>query len=134
MRVDILPGAIEDLTRLEETDLDAANVIWVVLDEADADPDVIDKLTDERPVHVGKHRIGIKRWSKAQCSFNNLFRLRVFDTPATSYRVVYGFDWRARRIGILAVVHRDNFDYELSDSLGQRILADWRKATGGLDT
>lgn len=53
--------------------------------------------------------------------------ISVLDTPATVYRVVYGYHWHTRQVCILAIVHKDEFDYDnLNSSLAQRILADWR--------
>jgi mRNA-degrading endonuclease RelE of RelBE toxin-antitoxin system len=133
-QIDILPGAKADLTALRQSDPDALATIVAFLQEADADPALIERSASKGDHSIGTHRISVKPWVKARRSNDNLFRYRILDTPATSYRVVYGFDWRARRIGILAVVHREDFDYGLSGTLANRIQNDWRTATGGRDT
>jgi hypothetical protein len=78
--------------------------------------------------------VNVKAWVLARCASNNLFRVRVLDTPATVYRVVYGFDWRQRRIGILAILHKDLFDYEIDSQISDRIFNDWYVATDGQAT
>jgi mRNA-degrading endonuclease RelE of RelBE toxin-antitoxin system len=131
MPIDILPGARNDLIRLKRSDPDALAVIATFLQEADADEKLIDKCTTQGNVVIGSNRLNVKAWVEARRTIGNLHRFRILDTPATSYRIVYGYDWHTRRIGILAIVHRDNFDYEISGQLADRIQADWDRATDG---
>jgi mRNA-degrading endonuclease RelE of RelBE toxin-antitoxin system len=133
MAIDVLPGADADLAALEQTDPAALGVILTFLDEAEKDPDVIDKLTTHGDVEVGTNRLNIKGWVKARRT-DNLLRIRILDTPATTYRIVYGYDWRSRRIGILAIRPKEEFEYEIVGELATRIFSDWDTATGGLRT
>ena len=99
-----------------------------MLEQIDADPHAIDKLTMRGNSDVGKGRINVKPWESARTDrlAPKLWRLRVLDSAATDYRVVYGFHWQSRQICVLAIVHKDNFDYDDHESdIVKRILADW---------
>jgi mRNA-degrading endonuclease RelE of RelBE toxin-antitoxin system len=119
---------------LRASDPYALAVVVAFLQEADSDEHLIDKFTTHGESAVGPFRVNVKGWVAARRRDDNLYRLRVLDTPATSYRVVYGYDWRKRRVGILAVVHKEEFDYGISSDLADRIQSDWRCATDGLAT
>jgi len=136
MAIDVLPGADEDLDRLESTDPQALAVILAVLEEAESDPLIAQVLTTCGNSYLGDWLINVKPWSLARYRGNNLFRFRVLETAATKYRVVYGYDWRSQRIGILAIVHKekDDFDYGTERDIEDRIFTDWRAATGDRDT
>lgn len=134
MSIDILPGAKTDLAALRQSDPPAFAAVAVFLEEANADLTLIDKCTTHGDNTIGQSRINVKAWVAARREGDNLFRIRILETPATVYRVVYGFDWRSRRIGILAVVHKDRFGYGTSGELADRIQDDWHRATGGLGT
>jgi mRNA-degrading endonuclease RelE of RelBE toxin-antitoxin system len=134
MLIDLLPGAEADLMGLESTDPDALATVIAFLEEAEADDSLIDKFTSHGNFDLSTYRANAKGWVLARRGRNNLYRIRVLGTPATSYRIVYGYDWRQRRIGVLAVLHKDEFDYGLNSEIAERIVVDWRNATGGQDT
>lgn len=134
MFIDILPGAREDLIALRRSDRRALAVIATFLEEAAADEKLIEICTTQGENTIGSNRVTVKAWVAARRRADNLFRFRILDTPATVYRVIYGFDWHTRRVGILAVVHKDDFDYGISGELADRIQADWRSATDGRST
>jgi mRNA-degrading endonuclease RelE of RelBE toxin-antitoxin system len=134
MAIDLLPGAKADLAVLRRSNPEALAVIAVFLQEADADSELIEKCTTYGDNSIGSNRINVKPWVAARRQSDNLFRFRILDTPATVYRIVYGYDWHTRRIGILAVVHKDDFDYEISGELADRIQADWHRATDDRST
>lgn len=100
---DICENAAADLDRLWDSDSKAAAAVVVALDEVLVDPELIKKLTTQGDVDFRTQRLGIKRWREAQRSPNNLWRFRILDTPATSYRVVYGFHWQLRHVCVLAI-------------------------------
>lgn len=133
MPIDVLPGAERDIEELEATDPDALAAVLTFLDEAEAEPQLEQKLTTVGDVQFENVRVSIKRWARVQ-SAGNLLRIRILDTPATIYRVIYGYDWRKRRIGILAIVHKDHCDYDPQSELSRRILDDWDVATDGQPT
>ncbi|MGB5103264.1 MAG: hypothetical protein WBO04_08085 [Steroidobacteraceae bacterium] len=133
--IDLLPGGRTDLAALRVKDRTAAAEIVALLEEADADPRIFEKLTTHGDVTIGKgHLVNVVGWVAARRGSNNLFRLKALDPPVPGYRVLYGFDWHTRRIGILAVVRRGDDTYELDGNLARRILEDWRIATGGVPT
>ena len=117
-----------------KADPDALAVIATFLQEAEADDDIIGKASTHGNVAIGQYRVSVKGWVEARYKGANWLRFRVLDTPATSYRIVFGYDWHTRRIGILAVVHKDEFDYGISGQLADRIYDDWDCATGGRRT
>lgn len=123
-----------DLARLRRDDPDGFAAIIAFLQEARADDELIDKFTMHGDVVIGPFTANVKGWVVARSRTNNLFRFRVLDTPATRYRVIYGYDWRTRRIGILGIAEKDHFDYDITTDFGRRIVADWRFATGEQDT
>jgi mRNA-degrading endonuclease RelE of RelBE toxin-antitoxin system len=131
--VDLLPGARTDLRALRQSDPDALAAVVAFIQEAEVDDELIEKCTTTGNVQIGANRINVKPWAAARRT-DNLFRFRILDSPATGYRVVYGYDWHTRRIGILAIVSKDNFDYEISGALADRIYEDWRRATDGRPT
>lgn len=124
--VDVHPHAWEDLKELRATNKPAAAAILVALEQIKADPNVIDKMTTHGNNCVGVAQINVKRWEKAR-GMGNFWRFRVLDTPATSYRILYGYQWQTRQLCVLAVVSKENFDYDdLSTDTAKRILEDWR--------
>jgi len=133
MIIDLLPGAKTDLRALRESNPDAFAAVMAFLEEAEADESLIDKFTTYGNVQIGESVINVKRWAAASV-VGNLLRIRILNTPATVYRIVYGYDWQTRRMGILAVVHKDDFDYEIKGELADRIQNDWYVATDGRST
>src|SRR5579862_6219091 len=132
---DICESAIADLDALWDTDPKAAAAVVVALDEVYADPKLIEKLTTHGDAEFKSQLLGVKRWLEAQHSNQNLWRFRIFDTPASSYRVVYGFHWQLRHVCVLAIAHKDELDYDnLDANLSKRILADWFSITGEKST
>lgn len=122
----VLANAAKDLRQLRDTDPKAAAAVVVALEQIRADPDAIDKMTTHGDNQVGTSKLGIKRWETARGQ-GNFWRFRALNTPATSYRVVYGYNWQARQLCVLAVVHKDDFDYDdLTTDISKRILADWQ--------
>ena len=132
MAIDILPGAQTDLRGLRKSDPDAFAAVLAFLVEAAADDGLISKCTTNGDIEIGSTSTNVKRWVEASNKIGNIFRFRFFDVPAIyKYRIVYGFDWHTGRFGILAVVHRDNFNYEIRGTLANRIREDWFGATDG---
>jgi mRNA-degrading endonuclease RelE of RelBE toxin-antitoxin system len=125
MHIDIHHHAEEDLDALWENKPAAAAEVVVTLEILEADPRAIDKLTTYGDIVLGEQRGHIKSWITAG-KVRNLWRLRVLDTPATQYRIVYGYHWQTRQLCILAIVHKDKFDYDdHSSEIVQRIFTDW---------
>ena len=124
MHIDVHVHAKEDLDRLWRGNRGAAAKVVAVLQEMQADPNLVEKLTRHGDSVVGAAHLNVKRWQKAK-PVGSLWRFRILDSPATSHRVVYGYHYQTRQLCVLAVVHKDEFDYELNSDLSRRILADW---------
>jgi hypothetical protein len=126
MHLDIHDHADDDLEALWVSDAEAAAEIHAWLEVMEDDPKAIDKLTT-RGDSGGDPNINIKSWHTAGAR-RNLWRARILDTPATIYRVVYGYHWQTRQLCILAVVKKDEFDYDDHSSfIVQRVFSDWEK-------
>ena len=125
MHIDIHDNAKDDLRALRTSAPPVAAAILAALQQMEADPRLIDKLTTYGANEFGSVRIGVKQWEKAK-GIGNLWRFRVFDTPATVYRVIYGYHYQTKQICVLAVVHKEGFNYELDSDIARRILNDWR--------
>jgi hypothetical protein len=127
--VDVHQDAAADIRTLRAADPEAAAVVLTVLEQIDADPAAINKLTTYGDNEVGDTLLNVKPWNAAGRQ-RNLWRLRMLDTPATSYRVVYGYHWPTRQLCVLAVVHKDAFDYDdLNSALARRIIRAWSGIT-----
>lgn len=126
VRVDVHLHAKQDLLCLKAVDMKAAAAIAIALAQIEADPAFIDKLTTHGNNNFGPISLGVKRWESMK-KHGNLWRFRVLDTPATSYRVVYGYQWQTRQLCVLAIIHKEDFDYDDTNSYcAKRIAADWR--------
>lgn len=126
MHVDVHDHAKADLDQLWQTDPLAAAAVMAALEQMQADPRLIDKLTRHGNNDFGAVRLNVKRWQAVRPRAGDLWRFRVLDTPATSYRVVYGYHYQTRQICVLAVVYKTDFNYDdLTSSFAKRILADW---------
>lgn len=130
MRVQLHDDARADLELLWERDEDAAAIIQVTLEEADLDPQVIDKLTQHgnNALPSGQD-LNVKRWEKASRALKrDVWRFRVLNSPATSYRIVYGYHIQYRQIYVLGITHKETFDYDdLGDNFCNRCLAAWNQ-------
>jgi len=126
-RLEIHAHAGDDLEKVWRTDPECAAEILVVLEQLKADPKFIDILTTRGNVDFGETRLNIKVWEKVK-KYTNLWRFRILDNVATSYRIVYGYDYRYRLVWVLAIVHKkeEDFSYDdLSAKISRRILSDW---------
>lgn len=128
MHVDVHNHAWEDLDRLWKEDPDAAAVIEVVLEEVQADPRVIDKLTQHGNNEFGSYdKVNVKRLIEASRNKRgDVWRWRVLETPATGYRVIYGYHIQTRQICVLAVASKEEIDdYRQDSDLAKRVARDW---------
>ncbi|MDR2209174.1 MAG: hypothetical protein LBE22_09425 [Azoarcus sp.] len=131
MLVDIHQHAREDIEFIRTENSKAAATILALLEQIEADRAVADKLTTHGDNFFGKQKVNVKQW-ESPGKKTNLWRLRVLDTPATSYRIVYGYQYKVYpyRIHILAVVKKgedqEEFDYDTTSEKGRRIISDWK--------
>ena len=128
MHFDIHDHAHEDLVAIAESDPDAVAAVLAMLEQLEADPSAIDKLTTRGNSDTADGRINVSPWNEAskKARRGDLWRFRALDTPATGYRVAYGYHWQTRQVCVLAVVHKEKLNYDdITSGIGQRVLADW---------
>lgn len=124
--VRIHPHMLQDLENEDVPDEVVADILSL-LEQIEADPLVVDKLTTHGDNEFGSTTVNVKRWQTMRSNRrDDLWRFRILDCPATTYRIVYGYEMKARKIHVLALVHKDEFDYDDHDTpIAKRILADW---------
>ncbi len=126
MHIDIHNHARLDLNQLWADNPKAAASVEVVLEQLAADSSVIDKLTTHGDNVAGRNLINVKSWQKVR-GMADLWRFRILETPATKYRIIYGYHWQTSQLCVFAVVEKETYDYDdLKSNINQRILADWR--------
>ena len=123
----IHPDAAHDIRQLMTSDRLAAGKVIALLQQAKADPKVIESLLDHdfgagqtAPYHVSK-------WFGFWNTGYNIWRLKIWVAPKGSlrHRIVYAYEPRSLHYHILAVVHRD-FDYQLDHDTTRRIIKAYR--------
>lgn len=125
MYIDVNAHAEADLDAISASDPDGAAAVLVALEQIEADPNAIDKLLTKGDNQFSTVHVNVKAWQAAKKK-GNLWRFRILDTPATVYRIVYGYHWQTKQLCILAVVHKETFNYDdLNSEISRRILADW---------
>ena len=123
--LDVHINAKQDIIDIAKTDSGAASTILAFLQEAKSDLDFVDKLLTYGHGEIGQYDFNAKQWQAAKAS-TNLWRLRILDTPATTYRVVYGYHWEYKQLVIYAVLKKSDFNYDdLTTNINKRIIADW---------
>ncbi|MDR1661221.1 MAG: hypothetical protein LBR95_02165 [Azoarcus sp.] len=126
MFIDIHEHAKQDIKTIRAKNVNAAATILTVLEQIEADPLAIDKLTTHGNNTFDEHNINVKQWQTMKRK-GNLWRFRVLDTPATKYRIIYGYHYQTRQICVLAVVEKGEFNYDdTTSNLAKRIISDWR--------
>lgn len=118
--------AIDDIRQIYAVDKASAALILVVLEQLKIDPQQsINKLTTRGDNDLGIYRSNVKLWEKVK-KFGNLWRFRILDTPATVYRIIYGYHWQTQQLCILAVVNKESYNYDdLTSEINKRIISDW---------
>lgn len=125
MRVAIHDNAVADLERLWSSDEKSAARIEAFIEVARDDPRIAQTLTTHGDTMFGSVSVNCKRWVSVGRS-ENLWRLRILDTPAQNYRIVYGYYYPHKELWILAIVNRKDMDYDdASSPVFSRIIADW---------
>jgi mRNA-degrading endonuclease RelE of RelBE toxin-antitoxin system len=123
--LDVHVNARNDIVSIKLIDPEAASTILVFLQELKSDPDWLDKLLTFGNNEIGEYGINAKQW-QATKALTNLWRLRILDTPATTYRVIYGYHWQYQQLVVYAVIEKSKFNYDdLTTDINKRIIADW---------
>jgi len=113
--------AKSDLRKLCVDDPKNGGRVLAFIQQLQADPFLIDKLTTHDFGPEAGFRANIKKilsfWNKGK----DLWRLKISDVDKP-YRIIYAYIPKSREIYILGVVHR-SFDYDHNHPATQRILA-----------
>lgn len=119
----IHPDAAGDIRRLMATDRFAAGKVVALLQQAKADPAIIDSLLDQDfgADHAAAYHVS--KWVGLWNIGYNIWRLKIWIGPKGSlrYRIVYAYEPKSLQYHVLAVVHR-NFDYKRDHEITNRIL------------
>ena len=126
MHIDVHDSAVADLERISKTHPDVVAAVLATLELLEADPRVLDKLTNRGNNQVGSARFNVVPWIEARAKKGDLWRMRILDSPATVYRLVYGYYWPNKQLCVLGVFSKDEFDYDPQSDFGKRLLSDWR--------
>jgi mRNA-degrading endonuclease RelE of RelBE toxin-antitoxin system len=115
--------AAADLSKLRQTELQAAAKIVALLEELKGNPDLLDRLTqhDYGAYHTADFHVS--KWEAQWRRGRDLWRLKVWvlEDQGLRYRIVYAFIPQKRHYHILAIAPRE-FDYDANHPISQRIL------------
>lgn len=124
--------ATADLEALFKEKPKVAGRIVALLEELDADPDLLDRLTQH---DYGAHReadFHVSRWQEHWRSGRDLFRLKVWDLEdkRLRYRIVYAFIPSKQHYHILAIAPR-KFNYDPLHPISRRLLRAYEELRDG---
>lgn len=123
MHLFIHEDAAADLSKLRQTELQAAAKIVALLEELKGNPDLLDRLTqhDYGAYHTADFHVS--KWEAQWRRGRDLWRLKVWvlEDQGLRYRIVYAFIPQKRHYHILAIAPRE-FDYDANHPISQRIL------------
>lgn len=133
MRLTVHHHARDDLRRLLAIDVNGVGKLLAVLEEIQASPDLIDRLNvRDCTFKAGANGKANARGFASQRPARDLWRLKTWDSEdkLIPYRIIYGFfPAQAGRpipkILLLAVVYRNEYDYEHDHAITLRVLRDY---------
>lgn len=105
------------------TDKFAAGKVVALLQQAKADPAIIESLLDHDFGADYSAAYHVSKWFEFWNVGYNIWRLKIWMEPKGSlrYRIVYAYEPKTLQYHVLAVVHRD-FDYKRDHEITNRIL------------
>lgn len=132
--IDIHQNAKNDLLDLKASNPEAFSDILVLIQELQINPNLtIDWLTTHGDIDANGFDINAKQWIAIKNIANNIWRLRLMGLPeyysneASKYRIIYCYHYQTRQLCILAVVNRNEFNYDdLTTPINQRIIRDYK--------
>ncbi len=137
MKLAIHPSARADLRRLLQIDVNVVSKLLALIREIESDPGLIDRLNIENErIEVGEFDINVMGIVSLQRKNEDIFRLKLWDTEGLlPYRIIHGNlpagqRRRQAEIIILAVTHRDEYNYEPDHPTTKRIRADFHDERG----
>lgn len=120
--------ATADLRKIRASDPEAFGRLYALLEQLRSTPSWVDRLLDH---NFGSDRLGplaVMRWigaHKAPARLN-LWRLKFWELERAElkYRVIYLYNWPDKSYNVMAVVQRDEFDYDdPNDPIRIRVFA-----------
>lgn len=129
LSLSIHEDAVIDLRALKVSYPKAMAKILATLEQIQADPNLIDKLTEDRFGEDEDELISIRRWVSQWVLGDNLWRMKIWglEENGLRFRILYAYEPRQLRFHVLAVVRRADFNYEPDHPITKRILATYRK-------
>lgn len=129
MRFELHINAKKDLDAWFKTHPREAAKILALLNQMRTDHQLQDRLLDRNTVH---YDISIRRWEEQFRNKNDLYRLKTIEPESKSdakWRIIYvyfppGSCGPEAEYHVLAIVHRDKFNYETDNEYTKRILND----------
>lgn len=107
--------ATDDLHGIKASDIDGFNRLVAFIQQLRADPNLKDKLLDHGYGEDRSTPISVKKWISAlRVERVPVWRLRMWDLEqdGLNYRIIYCYNWQDRSYNIMAIVHRDELDYD----------------------
>lgn len=120
--------ATADLRKIRASDPEAFGRLYALLEQLRSTPSWVDRLLDN---NFGSDRSGplaVMKWigaHKAPARLN-LWRLKFWELERAElkYRVIYLYNWPDKSYNVMAVVQRDEFDYDdPNDPIRIRVFA-----------
>ncbi|EEO27156.2 type II toxin-antitoxin system RelE family toxin [Oxalobacter paraformigenes] len=109
-----------DLSGLSECDL-----INAFLDELENSPKVLDELTKWSAEHNSNPMFNVKAIVAFQNKGFNLYRIRPLAKRINKYRIIYAYNGQRDEIYLLAIVKKEEYNYEPDDPISQRIFDEY---------
>lgn len=123
--------AVGDLRAIRASDPEAFPQIFALLEQLKADPKWINRLLDSGYGSDRRGPIAVMKWHDAQrVAHLPLWRLKFWNLEKNGlkYRVIYLYNYPDQSYNVMAVVHRDKFDYDdPNDPVRIRIFTRCRK-------
>ena len=115
--------AQDDLAQLAQSERQLAARLIALLQELQADREILDMLTVHDFGACGREPFHVSRWLELWHVGKDIWRLKFWELEhqGLPYRVVYALKRGTGDHHVLAVVHRD-FNYEPDHPITQRIL------------
>lgn len=131
MRFDLVINAKKDFDEWKAADKQAAADIMALLMQMRADPLLQDRLLDRKSEDNG---LSISRWEEQFRKGNDLYKIKSITPEGYSnakWRILYAYFPPSAavidpEVYVMAIVHRDKFNYEADHEITARIHQDLR--------
>jgi hypothetical protein len=114
-----------DLESLRREHQEIADEVLIRLQELQGDQELLDALTDDNFGANQSAEIHVRKWARLWKAGQDIWRLKFWKLAdyGIPLRIVYAYLPGARRYYVLAVVHKEDINYDdPDDPLSQRIL------------